>query len=286
MAEILKGKPVADSIYQEIDESVVKLSSLGIVPRLAIIGTSGDAGCDYYRQALSKKCEEHGIEVSDVVLDEPCHEESLIDAIDECNEDSTVHGILLLKPLPKCLDSEKITNCISPKKDIDCATTANLAKLFVGGNYTFAPSTASSLLKMLDYYKIGVASKNVVIVGRSLVVGKPLSAMLTNLNATVTLAHSKTENLQEVCKNAEIVVFAAGKAGAFGKDYFSEGQVVIDVGTNTDKQGNLVGDVDFEAAESVVKSITPVPGGVGSVTTSVTLQSVVRAALQKGNDGK
>lgn len=286
MAEILKGKPVAESIYSEIDESVDKLSSSGIKPCLAIIGTSGDAGCDYYRQALSTKCEEHGIEVSNVVLDESCREESLIDAIDECNEDSTVHGILLLKPLPKCHDSEKITNCISPKKDIDCATTANLAKLFVGGNYTFAPSTASSVLKMLDYYKIGVAGKNVVIVGRSLVVGKPLSAMLTNMDATVTLAHSKTENLQEVCKNAEIVVFAAGKAGAFGKDYFSEGQVVIDVGTNTDKQGNLVGDVDFKAVESIARKLTPVPGGVGSVTTSVTLQSVVRAALKEGNDGK
>ena len=205
-------------------------------------------------------------------------QEALEAALIELNCDPDVHGCLLFRPLPSFMDEARVCELLVPDKDVDGITLASLASVFTDGRTGFPPSTAAACLEMLDHYGIPVAGKHVVVVGRSLVIGKPVSMMLLRRNASVTICHSKTEDLARLCASADIVVCATGRARAFGAEFFSPGQTVLDVGINFDTQGKLCGDVDFEAVEPVVGAITPVPGGIGSVTTSVTMAHTVEAA--------
>ncbi len=273
MAELLLGKPVADKLFKEITEQSDKYS-----PTLAIVRAGDDEGSKFYQSALNKKCLEVGIAVKNCEFGPDVSEDELTGAIEDCNNDSSISGILLMQPLPKHIDVDKITESIAQGKDVDCITSKNSAKLYLNKDITFTPSTAKSCVEILKYYGIDLSGKNVVVVGRSLVIGKPVSLMLSSMDATVTIAHSKTKDLPLVTKSADIVIFATGRAKAYGKDFVSEGQIVLDVGTNAGEDGKIVGDVNFDEVEPIVKAITPVPRGVGSSTTAVTLYSVLEAA--------
>lgn len=273
MAKLLKGKPVADRLFEEIQAEAEKYD-----PTLAIVRVGDDDGSKFYQGALNRKCEDVGVTVRNVEFEESISEGKLIEAIRELNEDASISGILLMEPLPSHICGENVTDVIAPKKDVDCITAKNVSKLYLNREAVFSPSTARSCIEILKFYDIDLTGKNVVVVGRSLVIGKPVSLMLSDRNATVTIAHSKTKDLPSLTKSADIVIFATGRANAYGTDYVSPGQIIIDVGTNTGEDGKITGDVDFDAVEPIVDAITPVPGGVGSSTTAVTLYSVLEAA--------
>ena len=271
MTKFLLGKPVADAIYREIDEKTTDSC-------LALVRVGDDPSSAAYEKMLSKKAEEHGVKVAKHHFEEDVEEMEFFVALEKINMDESVHGILVFQPLPKQIHKKALLKIMPPSKDIDCITGVNAAKIYSNEDVKFVPATAQSVLEILDFYEIDVAGKNVVIVGRSEVVGKPLALLLLHRNATVTIAHSHTQNLNELTKRADVVVLATGRAYAYGKTYFSPGQTVIDVGTSVDEDGSLMGDVDFNEVEPFVDAITPVPKGVGSVTTSVLLRAVCRAA--------
>ena len=277
VAKILLGKPVADAIYADIDSRVNKLKEKGISPCLCLVRVGSDLASQSYENSLVKKAEEHGIVVKRFDY-EDISQSQFEDLIDNINHDDSIHGCLVFQPLPDCLDASVLHTELDSSKDIDCITNTNSAKLYSNSDCVFVPATAQSCLEILDYYGFDVEGKNVVIAGRSLVVGRPLSMLLLHRHATVTITHSKTENLQKAMKDADIIVLATGRANSFTADFFSEGQVVIDVATNVGADGKLTGDVDFETVEPIVGAITPVPRGVGSVTTSVMLKFVCCAA--------
>jgi methylenetetrahydrofolate dehydrogenase (NADP+)/methenyltetrahydrofolate cyclohydrolase len=231
-----------------------------------------------YERGAVKRCEGLGIKCVVNEYPENTGQEDLIREIQKINADKSVHGILLFRPLPKHLDINVIKHIISPEKDIDCLNPVNVAKVFEGDETGFAPCTPAAVVEMLDYFKIDVTGKRVVIIGRSLVVGKPLSMLLLKKNATVTVCHTKTRDIEKICKSAEILIAAAGAARMVTAEHVSPGQVVVDVGINVDENGNLCGDVDFDAVEKIVDFITPVPKGVGTVTSSVLAKHVIKAA--------
>ena len=271
MTKFLLGKPVADSIYREIDEKTTE-------PCLALVRAGEDPSSLSYEKMLTKKAEEHGIKVVKHNFSEDVNEMEFLVELQKIGMDEGVNGILVLQPLPKQIHKKALVKIMPPAKDIDCITGFNAAKIYSNEDVQFVPATAQSVLEILDFYEIDVAGKNVVIVGRSDVVGKPLALMLLHRNATVTVAHSHTQNLCDLTKRADVVVLATGRAYAYGRTFFSAGQTIIDVGTSVDEDGNLMGDVDFSEVEPFVDAITPVPKGVGSVTTSVLLRAVCRAA--------
>lgn len=271
MAKLLLGKPVADAIYQQIDSKTTK-------PCLALIRVGDEPASVSYENMIVKKAVEHNIDVKQCHMDVNVSDDDFFEEIDEVTADDKVDAFLIFQPLPDQIDVGLFKKFLSPEKDIDCLTERASSGVYSLKNPKFVPATAQSVVEILDFYDIDVAGKNVVIVGRSDVVGKPLSMLLLNRDATVTIAHSNTRDLSDLTKRADVVVLATGRAKAYGADYFSEGQFVIDVGTNVDEDGNLVGDVDFDAVEPIVGAITPVPRGVGSVTTSVLLRAVCRAA--------
>jgi len=215
-----------------------------------------------------------------VVLPADILEAELLDEIEKLNFNSSVHGVLIFMPLPKHLDSEKVRRALSPEKDVDGITYGSLSGVFTGSGEGFSPCTAEACIEILDYYGIDCAGKNAVVIGRSLVVGKPVSMLLTAKNATVTLCHTKSIDIPSITRNADILIVAAGRPKVIGGEYFSENQTVIDVGINF-LDGSMCGDVDFTAAEPLVGAITPVPGGVGTVTTSVLVNHVVEAAKRQ-----
>ena len=270
MAKLLLGKPVADAIYERI-------AGVDLNPCLLLIRATNDSGSISYEKMIIKKAKENNIEIKQLHFAESVNSEIFSQELKRAADDEQVDAILVFKPLPREVRPYILDDCMPADKDIDCVADKNAARIYVDAAHKFSPATAQSVLEILDFYDIGVEGKNVVIVGRSKVVGKPLSSMMLDKNATVTVAHSKTKNLSSITKSADIVVLATGKANAFGKDFFSRGQVVIDVGTNIGKDGKLTGDVDFEEVEPIVEAITPVPGGVGSVTTSILLRSVFKA---------
>lgn len=271
MAKLLLGKPVADAIYDQIDAKAT-------TPSLALVRVGDDGASVSYENMLVKKANEHNIATKQFHLDEDVSEDDFFEEIDKITTDDKVDGFIIFQPLPPQIDMNLLKKFLSPQKDIDCVSEKACSDVYVSKNPKFAPATAQSVIEILDYYAIDVAGKHVVIVGRSEVVGKPLSMLLLNRNATVTIAHSHTRDLSDLTKRADVVVLATGRPKEYGAEHFSEGQIVIDVGTNVDDDGNLVGDVDFEAVEPIVEAITPVPRGVGSVTTSVLLRAVCRAA--------
>lgn len=283
MAEILKGKPAADALNEKIVNEVNLLSKINIRPALAIVRVGSKPDDIAYERGAVKRCEKTGAAVRAITLPEDVSQSRLVEAIQKLNEDRSVHGILLLRPLPAHIDDDLIRNTLAPEKDVDGITDGSLAGVFVGTDLGFPPCTPQACMEMLDYYGVEVKGKNVVVIGRSTVVGKPAAMMLTKRHGTVTICHTRTVDLPGVCRQAEILIAAAGKAKMVSKEYLSPGQIVIDVGINFTEDGSMCGDVDFDQAKEIVAAITPVPGGVGAVTTAVLVKHVVEAAKRQAN---
>ena len=284
MANLLKGKEVASFINERSKKDVETLRQNNIIPTFAIVRVGNKQSDISYEKGAIKRADEVGVTVKSICLDENVDYQTFYSTLDDLNNDDNIHGILLLRPLPENLDNEKARLYIKPQKDVDGCGNGSLSGVFTNTKYGFSPCTAQAAIEMLDYYKIDVTGKNVVVVGRSLVVGKPLSMLLLNKNATVTICHTKTKDLPGICKKADIVICAVGRLEMLNADYFSNNQIVIDVGINwNDAKQKLCGDVLFDEVEPIVDSITPVPGGVGSVTTSVLINHVVEACKRENS---
>lgn len=277
MALILKGADVTKSISERIRHEAHSLREGGVIPTLAILRVGERPDDLAYERSAIKRMSDCAIDVKQVVLPENIDQSGLIDEIEALNADDAVHGVLMFRPMPKHIDERAATEALSPHKDIDGMTSHSMSGLYSGSGDGYVPCTAEAVIELLDYYKIELSGKRAVIVGRSLVIGRPLSMLLINRDATVTVCHRKTVDLPKICRDADIIIAAVGKARAIGAQHVSMGQIVIDVGVNMDG-GKLCGDVDFAAVEPAVSAITPVPGGVGGVTSSVLASHVVKAA--------
>ena len=278
MTELLKGLPVANALTEVLAERVAALKEKEIIPTLAILRIGQREDDISYETGAMKRCAKVGIAVRQYLLEADCTKEALLDTIHQINEDSTIHGCLMFRPLEDKEMEEAACTLLAPEKDVDCMTAQSLATVFTGKGAGYPPCTAEGCIELLDHYGIDLQGKRVAVIGRSLVIGKPVSMMLQSRNATVTMCHTKTVNLAETCRNAEILVVAAGKAGVVDESFVSPGQIVVDVGIHVNADGKLCGDVMFDTVEPVVAAITPVPGGVGSVTTAVLAKHVVEAA--------
>jgi methylenetetrahydrofolate dehydrogenase (NADP+)/methenyltetrahydrofolate cyclohydrolase len=283
MAKRLLGKEVTGTLNEKIRSRADKLREQGIVPKMAFIRVGERPDDLSYERGASKRCETLGVEYEKYILPADCTQEQLMAAMEQLNEDNSIHGILMFRPLPKHLNEDAVVAAMKPEKDIDGITAGSMAGVFMGTNQGFAPCTAQACMEILNHYNIDCTGKKAVVVGRSLVVGKPAAMMLLGKNATVTVCHTRTVDMPSVVKEADIVIVAAGRAGVIDGKYLSQGQVVIDVGINVNIEGKLCGDVLYEEAEPIVDMITPVPGGVGSVTTSVLVGHVVEAAERSVN---
>ena len=279
MAKLLLGLPVADALTEALSQRVEELAKRGVTPTLAIVRVGErDDDLSYERGAL-KRCAKVGIAVRQFVLPADCSQEELMAVIDKVNTDATINGCLMFRPLPKTLDEAAACAALDPAKDVDCITEGSLYGVFANRPIGFAPCTAEACIEVLDHYGYDLTGARVTVVGRSLVIGKPVSMMLQARNATVTMCHTRTRDLAAECRDAEILVVAAGHIGTVGADAVAPGQVVIDVGINwDDTAGKLCGDVAFDEVEPRVGAITPVPRGVGSVTTAVLAKHVIVAA--------
>lgn len=278
MAEVLKGNVVAKKIKETMKNTIIELEKNGIYPTLGIIRLGNNPGDISYEKSIVKACEAIGIKSKIYEEEITLDTEGLIALMERLNKDVNISGILLFRPLPKHIDEEAIRNAIDPKKDVDCMHPLNLEKIFEGDLSGFNPCTPKAAMEILLYNNIDLEGKNVVVINRSMVVGKPLAMMLLEGNATVTICHSRTKDLQKIAKRADIVVTALGKAKFFDEKYFNPDSIVIDVGVGVDSNGKLSGDVDYDNVFDLVKMITPVPGGVGSVTTTILLNQVLQAA--------
>ena len=278
---LLKGAEAAKALTEQLVTRTTNLREKGITPCLAIVRVGERADDISYERGAMKRCEKVGIAVRNVHLSHDVTQEDLIREIQRLNEDAAVHGVLLFRPLPKHLDDETIRQALAPAKDMDGITDGSLSAVYAGTQGGYPPCTAAACVEMLKHYQIPMAGKHIVVIGRSLVIGKPVSMLLLAENATVTVCHSRTKFLSSICKEADILVVAAGKAGMVGADFVRPGQVVLDVGIHDDGKGGLCGDVLFDEVEPVVAAVTPVPGGVGSVTTAVLAKHVIEAAEKK-----
>ena len=280
MAELLKGAPVAEMINEKLIQAVKELHARNTYPTLAVLRVGERPDDIAYERGAVKRCEKIGVRVKLISLPADCTERDLIDTLENLNRDISVHGVLLFRPLPKGIDDTTVRNTLSPEKDVDGITDLSLAGVFTGNSTGFPPCTAQACMEIIDYYRIPCEGKRAAVVGRSLVVGKPAAMMMTARNSTVTICHTRTMDMPNRCREAEILIVSAGRPKVIDKNYLSPGQAVIDVGINQLEDGTLCGDVDFEAAKEIVAAITPVPGGVGTVTTSVLAKHVVEAALK------
>ena len=278
MAMLLKGADAARALTEQLREQAEELKKNGTEPCLAILRVGAREDDLSYERGALKRCEKVGITVRQVVLPEDAGQQELMDNIRSLNEDERVHGVLMFRPLPKQFDDRTIRAALAPEKDIDGITDGSLAGVFTNSAIGYPPCTAQACLEILKYYQVPLSGKRAVVVGRSLVVGKPAAMMLDRENATVTLCNSRTRNLPALCQEADVVVVAMGKQGAIGGEHLRAGQVVVDVGIHVNAEGKLCGDVRFDEAEPLVEAVTPVPGGVGTVTTSVLVGHVVEAA--------
>jgi len=280
MAKQLLGKEVTAALNEKIKNQAAQLEAKGVKPTLGLIRV-GERGDDVsYERGATKRCETLGVACEKFLLPADVTQEELMETIERVNRDKKIHGVLTFRPLPKHLDEDAVIKALDPKKDVDGITDASMAGVFAGTNQGFPPCTPQACMEILDFYGIDCTGKKAVVVGRSLVVGKPAAMMLIKKHATVTICHTRTVNMPQVVKEAEIVIVAAGRAGVIGGSYLSAGQTVIDVGINVNEEGKLCGDVNYAEAEPIVEAITPVPGGVGSVTTSVLVGHVVEAAAR------
>lgn len=277
MAEIIDGKAVAKKIRKELKKEVEELKTKEITPKLAVIMVGDNSASQVYVRNKSKACEKAGIEFEEFLFDKDTTEEKLLDTIDMLNKDESVHGILLQSPVPKHINIQKAFEKISPKKDVDGFNAVNVGKLSIGQD-AFISCTPYGIIKMLEEYNIETEGKHTVILGRSNIVGKPMIQCMLNKNATVTVCHSRTKNIAEITRNADILIAAIGKTKFVTEDMVKDDIVVIDVGINRMEDGTLCGDVDFENVSKKASYITPVPGGVGPMTIAMLIYNVVKAA--------
>ncbi len=279
MAKLLKGKDVVEALNEKLSKDVEELKAKGITPTLGILRVGERPDDLSYERGALKRCEQVGVEVKVFALPEDVSEEDFFDTLDKLNNDITIHGILMFRPLPKHIDGEKARKLLCADKDVDGCTDLSLAGVFTNTNLGFAPCTAEAAMEILKFYDVALSGKKVAVIGRSLVIGRPVAMMLMHENATVTICHTKTVDVSTITKDADIVVVASGQMESVGADYLKEGQTVIDVGISwNDKKNKLCGDVIFDEAEPIVDAITPVPGGVGGVTTSIIVKHVVESA--------
>ena len=282
MEILLNGKEVSKKIKEDLKIEVDVLKEKGINPKLAVIMVGNNEASKVYVKNKSKACNTIGVEFEEFLLDENITEEELFSLIDKLNDDDSINGILLQAPIPKHLDQNKAFRRIKPEKDVDGFNPVNVGDLSIG-NDCFISCTPYGVMKILEYYNIELEGKNAVVLGRSNIVGKPMVQCLLSKNATVTICHSRTQNIKEITKNADILIAAIGKAKFVTEDMVKEGAIVIDVGINRLDDGKICGDVDFSEVESKVKAITPVPGGVGPMTIAMLMNNLVKATKLQNN---
>ena len=279
MTELLRGAPVAAKVTEDVAARAASLAGRGVVPTLAILRVGERPDDLSYERAAVKRCEKVGVAVRVLALPEDAGTEVLLAAVRDVNENPAVHGCLIMRPLPAHVDEAAVCAALDPAKDVDGVTAGSLYGVFAAHAVGFPPCTAQAVLALLDHYGIRLSGARAAVVGRSLVIGRPVAMMLLARDATVTLCHTRTADLAAELRDADVVVVAAGHAGTVGADALRPGQVVVDVGINWDERSqSLVGDVDAAAADGVVRATTPVPGGVGSVTTAILARHVVEAA--------
>jgi len=284
MAEILKGKPVADAITEDLARRADILKGKGIVPCLAILRVGEREDDLSYERGATKRCAMAGVEVKNVVLPSDVDSDIFFAELDKLNKDDSIHGILMFRPLPKQIDNELARCSLEPSKDVDGCTDGSLAGVFTNSKLGFPPCTAEAAMEILKYYGVELSGKKATVIGRSLVIGRPVAMMLMHANATVTICHTRTKDVPAIAKEADIIIAASGQMESIGKEYISDGQTIIDVGIGWSEEKNkLCGDVKFDDAEPVVGAITPVPGGVGSVTTCMLVKHVIEAAEKMTN---
>lgn len=274
----LRGKKVSDGIKEYVSK---ELETLSFVPKLAIVRVGENPDDMSYERGATKKLKSFGLDVASYVFPQDISDEDFKKAFKNINEDDEVTGILLLRPLPRTINEKDIENMIDPKKDLDGISPINIAKVFAGDTTGFSPCTAEAVIEVLKAYDIELTGKRVTVVGRSMVVGKPVSMLLLKENATVTMTHTRTVDLKKTCSDAEIVIAAAGRAKMLNSDYCGQDAVMIDVGINVDENGKLCGDVDYATLDGKASAATPVPGGVGTVTTAVLAKHLIQAAKMR-----
>lgn len=274
----LRGKKVSDGIKEYVSK---ELETLSFVPKLAIVRVGENPDDMSYERGATKKLKSFGLDVASYVFPQDISDENFKKAFKDINEDDEVTGILLLRPLPRTINEKDIENMIDPKKDLDGISPINIAKVFAGDTSGFSPCTAEAVIEVLKAYDIELTGKRVTVVGRSMVVGKPVSMLLLKENATVTMTHTRTVDLKKTCSDAEIVIAAAGRAKMLNSDYCGQDAVMIDVGINVDDNGKLCGDVDYSTLDGKASAATPVPGGVGTVTTAVLAKHLIQAAKMR-----
>ncbi|QHI71527.1 bifunctional 5,10-methylenetetrahydrofolate dehydrogenase/5,10-methenyltetrahydrofolate cyclohydrolase [Aminipila terrae] len=278
MAQILNGREVVDAINEKLRAEVSFLKEKGITPTLGIIRIGDKVEDISYEKGAIKCAESIGVDVKKYLFKESITQEQLLNVMAAINLDLTVHGVILFRPLPEHIDDNTIRKALLACKDVDGITDQSMAGVYTGTDLGYPPCTPRACIEILDHYGIDITGKKVVVIGRSLVVGRPAAMMVLERNGTPIICHTKTENMKEICKSADVLIVSAGQAKTIGADYLNENQVIIDVGINMADDGKLCGDVDFQAAENIVKAITPVPGGVGRVTTSLLMMHVIDAA--------
>ncbi|WP_418402275.1 bifunctional 5,10-methylenetetrahydrofolate dehydrogenase/5,10-methenyltetrahydrofolate cyclohydrolase [Catenibacterium sp.] len=274
----LRGKKVSDGIKEYVSK---ELETLSFVPKLAIVRVGENPDDMSYERGATKKLKSFGLDVASYVFPQDISDEDFKKAFKDINEDDEVTGILLLRPLPRTINEKDIENMIDSKKDLDGISPINIAKVFAGDTSGFSPCTAEAVIEVLKAYDIELTGKRVTVVGRSMVVGKPVSMLLLKENATVTMTHTRTADLKKTCSDAEIVIAAAGRAKMLNSDYCGQDAVMIDVGINVDENGKLCGDVDYATLDGKASAATPVPGGVGTVTTAVLAKHLIQAAKMR-----
>lgn len=281
MAQLLTGKEVALSITENLIERCEVLKSKGKNPTLAIVRVGEDPSDMAYERGAVNRAGKVGVEIKKVLLDVDVSTEEVVKSIEVLNKDENVDGILVFRPLPKHIDDDAVRNAVAEEKDVDGIGDTAMAGVYSGKPLGFPPCTAAACIEILKHYEIEISGKRAVVVGRSLVIGRPVAMMLMKENATVTICHTKTVEMDKVARDADILIAAVGKAKAVDGSFCNSEQVIIDVGINVDEDGKMTGDVDFAEAEAKVKAITPVPGGVGAVTTSILMKHVIEAAEKK-----
>ena len=274
----LRGKKVSDGIKEYVSK---ELETLSFVPKLAIVRVGENPDDMSYERGATEKLKSFGLDVASYVFSQDISDEDFKKSFKDINEDDEVTGILLLRPLPRTINEKDIENMIDPKKDLDGISPINIAKVFAGDTTGFSPCTAEAVIEVLKAYDIELTGKRVTVVGRSMVVGKPVSMLLLKENATVTMTHTRTVDLKKTCSDAEIVIAAAGRAKMLNSDYCGQDAVMIDVGINVDENGKLCGDVDYATLDGKASAATPVPGGVGTITTAVLAKHLIQAAKMR-----
>ncbi len=282
MSCLINGKEVSQKVKESVKSETIKLQSKGIGVGLAVVIVGDNPASRVYVNAKKKACEEVGFNSYEYALPAETTQQELLDLVDVLNKDEKVNGILVQLPLPSHIDENSIINSISPEKDVDAFHPFNVGKIMIG-EYSFLPCTPAGVMELIDSTGVEISGKNCVVIGRSNIVGKPMSMLLLHKSGTVTICHSKTKNLKEVCAEADILVVAIGRANFVTADMVKEGAIVIDVGMNRLENGKLCGDVDFEAVKEKAGYITPVPGGVGPMTIAMLMKNTLTSAKNKNN---